>query len=66
MNNDTARERTCPVCGETYTAHPALSRVDNKTLICPDCGLREAMRSAGFSGEQQEKVIRLIHRNPDV
>ena len=29
--------RTCPICGREYTEHPALSRTDGKTLICPDC-----------------------------
>lgn len=35
---------TCPLCGKTYSGYPALSRVDNKTDICSDCGTREAMR----------------------
>ena len=34
---------TCPAC-ESLMAKPyfALSRRDNKTYVCPDCGLREA------------------------
>lgn len=35
--------RKCPKCGELYNAPPALSRRDNKTEICPDCGMREAL-----------------------
>lgn len=35
--------RICPVCGNLYTEHPALSRKDNRTEICPVCGLNEAM-----------------------
>ena len=35
----------CPKCGKTYYDHPALSRIDNKTEICPSCGLREAMEA---------------------
>ena len=35
--------RICPACGRTYTERPALSRRDNKTDICPDCGMREAL-----------------------
>ena len=35
--------RTCPICGRQYSEYPALSRVDNKTEICPDCGLDEAL-----------------------
>lgn len=36
-------ERVCPRCGKTYYEYPALSRKDNKTLICPDCGQKEAL-----------------------
>ena len=35
--------RICPICGKEYTEHPALSRRDNKTEICPACGMREAL-----------------------
>lgn len=38
--------RTCPRCGRRYTAPPALSRTDNKTEICPDCGVQEALEIA--------------------
>lgn len=33
----------CPKCRKPYTGRPALSRVDNKMNICPDCGMREAI-----------------------
>ena len=32
----------CPICGENYNGHPAISRKDNKTKICPNCGAGEA------------------------
>lgn len=51
----------CPVCGEAYNEPPALSRADNKMLVCPDCGLREAMRAAGISDEEQTKVLKAVH-----
>ena len=35
--------RICPSCGQTYTEPPALSRKDNKTDICPTCGMMEAL-----------------------
>ena len=35
----------CPVCGQPYTEPPALSRKDNATDICPDCGMMEALAS---------------------
>lgn len=61
--------RTCPICGREYTEHPALSRTDGKTLICPDCGTREALESIGVSKEQQDKILGIIHgagRSEDV
>ena len=35
--------RTCPRCGKAYDGYPALSRKDNVTEICPDCGREEAL-----------------------
>lgn len=58
------------VCGV-----PALSRTDNETLICPECGTREAIDaalsvpefSAGMTEQEKEEykenVIRKIHEN---
>ena len=37
--------RKCPKCGELYTGYSAISRDDDKTEICPGCGLREAMQA---------------------
>ena len=50
MKNETPTERTCPKCGCVYTEVPALSRVDNETLICPDCGIREALDHRAHGG----------------
>lgn len=61
--------RTCPICGKQYSEHPALSRVDGTTLICPDCGTREALESIGVSKEEQYKILGIIHgigRSEDV
>ena len=37
--------RLCPVCGKMYSGYPALSRKDNKTEICSECGVREAIEA---------------------
>ena len=58
-------ERTCPICGRSYTGHPALSRTDNETLICPDCGTRQALASIGVDDKEQEEILATIHRNCD-
>ena len=55
--------RTCPLCGQTYWEHPALSRADGVTLICPDCGVREALDSIGVDGSEREKIVEIIRRN---
>ncbi|MFD1403740.1 hypothetical protein [Robinsoniella peoriensis] len=55
--------RTCPWCGNTYQGTPALSRADNKTLICPDCGTREALKSLGVKPSEQEEILNTIHRS---
>ena len=62
MKENIIEIRTCPKCGQRYTEPPALSRSDNETLICPDCGTREALDSIGVSAEEQEKILSTIHR----
>lgn len=37
--------KICPVCKKEYTGHSAISRKDNKTEICPECGAREAIEA---------------------
>lgn len=32
----------CSRCGKTYIEHPAISRRDNSTKICAECGNEEA------------------------
>ena len=62
MKDNVMRMAVCPLCGKTYHGVPALSRMDNKTLICPDCGTREALESIGVDAEEQERIIDTIHR----
>lgn len=47
------KEKLCPRCGNMYMDHPAISRRDNKTEICPTCGLAEALLS--ISGKKDDK-----------
>jgi len=63
MKEETAVTRTCPICGRTYTDRPALSRIDNETLICPDCGTRQSLSAIGVPEDQQEKIIEIIHNH---
>ena len=54
--------RTCPLCGETYRAVPAVSRTDSDMLICPDCGTRQALERIGVDAAQRERILEIIHR----
>ena len=62
MKEEIREIRVCPLCGKTYAEPPALSRTDNETLICPDCGVRQALDSIGISAEEQEKILSIIHQ----
>lgn len=62
MKTEKIMNRTCPVCGREYLEIPALSRVDNATLICPDCGVREALNSIGVAEAEQEEILGILHR----
>ena len=53
----------CPKCGQSYKGRPVLSRNDGKTLICPDCGVREALESIGVDVNEQEEILAAIHRS---
>ena len=45
---------TCPSCKEKYTGFPAISRRDNETQICPQCGTREALEDFADSKALEE------------
>ena len=61
-DNIIARIAVCPRCGQTYHGRPAVSRADNKTQRCPDCGTREALESIGVDVKEQEQILEAIHR----
>ncbi len=63
MKSEILRIRICPRCGARYGRQPALSRTDGLTLICPDCGTREALESIGVGTEEQEQILEAIHRS---
>lgn len=64
MNDNTTKVAVCPLCGKTYHGFPALSRVDNKTSICPNCGTRQALQFLGVNAEEQERIIEAICKHP--
>lgn len=63
MKETMTRTSVCSRCGKVYTGRPAISRVDDKTPICPDCGTREALESIGVDTAEQDKILKAIHGN---
>lgn len=57
---DNTTPKKCPKCGKTYKDFPALSRRDNKTYICPDCGVDEAMEDYFKAMSKQESLTESI------
>ena len=51
----------CPICQKAYSRHPAVSRRDSRTHICPDCGLRQGMCESGIPIGMQETLLELVH-----
>ncbi len=62
MKNADTEKRVCPRCGQAYRGRPALSRKDNRTLVCEDCGTKDALESIGIGREEQELILAAIHR----
>ena len=60
--NNITRIKICPQCGKPDHDVPAISRMDNETLICPDCGTREALESIDVDQTEQEEILAIIHR----
>ena len=63
MKDNVRQIRVCPLCGKTYGEAPALSCTDNETLICPDCGTRQALESIGIDAEERERILSIIHQS---
>ena len=52
---------TCPRCGSAEMHFPALSRTDNRTHVCSDCGRLEALEqfAGSLSGEIESQLLAL-------
>jgi predicted RNA-binding Zn-ribbon protein involved in translation (DUF1610 family) len=53
MNNP-KQKRECPKCGQLYEGRGALSRVDDKTTVCPECGRKEAVEAYNKAHGKEE------------
>ena len=56
--DNVTRLAICPRCGKAYHGPPALSREDNETLICPDCGTRQALSPSAWSHLNRSRSLR--------
>ena len=45
MKNRNGTIKKCPICKKSIIGYPAISRKDNKTEICSQCGQDEAMEA---------------------
>lgn len=54
---DNTTTKKCPLCGKEYTDYPALSRKDNKTYICSDCGVAEALEDYYKNIKKEDKEV---------
>lgn len=58
--------KICPKCGRKFDRLLALSREDNKTMICDDCGVKEALDvipSQYMSPQEKERAAVLVTGN---
>lgn len=58
--------KVCPLCGKDYKGHPAISRVDNQTPICPTCGTRQALEGLGLKPDEIDKIIQSILKSNEL
>ena len=52
--------KKCPKCGRSFERLLALSRTDNKTMICDECGTMEALDSLPHrivSLQEQTRIV---------
>lgn len=54
------KRHKCPKCGKYYVGYPALSREDNKTEVCPVCGIAEAVEAYVSSVDDQADNFYLV------
>mgnify|MGYP007081821088 CR=1 FL=1 len=53
--------RKSPKCGKLFSERGAVSRLDNVTIVCSDCGTRDVLESIGVDEKEQEKNLNTIH-----
>lgn len=54
--------RVCPECKKEFTGYGSISRKDDKTIICPECGVIQAIEAyveyfGSFSKNKEEEYF---------
>lgn len=55
--------KTCPKCGRSFKRLLALSRIDNETSICDECGTLEALDDlppGAMTVEDQQEILEAV------
>ncbi len=54
----------CPKCGKDFLRLLAVSREDNKTMICDECGTKEALEAVGMmeGNGQREEILKAVRK----
>ena len=58
--------KICPKCGRSFEMLLALSRTDNKTMICDECGTKEALDSLPqgiLSPQERTQIVAAVTGN---
>ena len=63
MKDNVIRMAVCPLAAGPTTALLRFPERTTETLICPDCGTRQALQSIGVEPSEQEQIIETIHRH---
>lgn len=51
----------CPKCGKEHKRLLALSRKDNKTMICDNCGMLEALKDYQRKDDPAERTRKKVY-----
>ncbi len=61
-NTETIKIAVCQKCKKSYHGIPVLSN-DNKTLICPDCKIEEALDVLGVNADEKSQLKNIIYKH---
>ena len=57
------RAHMCGRCGVIFKKPVRVSWKDGRTVLCPDCGVRESLERIGVPGGEKERILRAVRGN---